>query len=84
MKCDLSLIAMLRVLLKNAHENKGSERFIITDSASFVGAEVKELLSHILTKKDLTIYLAGHCVEVFKQSWETVCCCFDTRCIYYK
>ena len=59
-------------------------RYIIKDSTSLVGAKMKELLSHILTKKDLTIYLAGHCVEVFKQSWETVCCCFDTRCIYYK
>ena len=28
---------------------------------------MKELLSHILTKKDLTVYLAEHCVEVLSK-----------------
>ena len=39
-------------------------RYIIKDSTSLVGAKMKELLSYILTKKDLTIYLAEHSVDV--------------------
>ena len=37
-------------------------RYIIKNSTSLVEVKMKELLSHTLTKKDLTIYLAENCV----------------------
>ena len=56
-------------------------RYIIKDSTSLVGVKMKELLSHILTKKDLTIYLAEHCVDVLSKVGKQFVVVFDTKCI---
>ena len=56
-------------------------RYIIKDSTSLVGVKMKELLSHILTKKDLTIYLAEHCVDVLSKVGKEIVVVFDTKCI---
>ena len=42
---------------------------------------MKELLSHILTKKDLTIYLAEHCVDVLSKVGKQFVVVFNTKCI---
>ena len=55
--------------------------YIIKDSTSLVGVKMKELLSHILTKKDLTIYLAEHCVYVLSKVGKEIVVVFDTKCI---
>ena len=42
---------------------------------------MKELLSHILTKKDLTIYLAEDCVDRLSKVWKQFVVAFDPKCI---
>ena len=42
---------------------------------------MKELLSHILTKKDLTIYLADYCIEVLKKVGKRFVVVYETKCI---
>ena len=56
-------------------------RYIIKDSASLVGVKMKEILSQTLTKKDLTIYLAEHCVDVLRKVGKQFVAFFDTKYI---
>ena len=42
---------------------------------------MKELLSHILTKKDSTIYLAEHCVDVLSKVGKQFVVVFYMKCI---
>ena len=56
-------------------------RYIIKDSTSLAGVKTKEFLSHILTKKDLTIYLAEHCVGVLSKVRKEFVVVFDAKCI---
>ena len=55
--------------------------YIIKDSTSLVGVKMKEFLSHILTKKDLTIYLAEHCVDALSKVRKQFAVVFDAKCI---
>ena len=55
--------------------------YIIKDSTSFVGVKMKKLLSHILTKKGFNNLSCWALHRYFKQSWETVCCCFSIRSV---
>ena len=52
-------------------------RYIIKNYTSLVGVKMKELLSHILTKKDLTIYLAEDCVDRLSKVWKQFVVVFD-------
>ena len=56
-------------------------RYIIKDSTSLVGTKMKEFLSHILTKKDLIIYLAEHSVDVLNNVGKQFVVVFDRKCI---
>ena len=57
--------------------------YIIKDSTSFVGVKMKKLLSHILTKKDLTIYLAEHCTDILSRVGKQFVVVFRYE-VYYK
>ena len=46
-----------------------------------VGVKMKELLSHILTKKDLIINLAEHCEDILSKVGKQFIVVFNTKCI---
>ena len=43
-----------------------STRYIITDSTSIVGVPLKQLLSDIQTKQDITVYFAEHIISILQ------------------
>ena len=83
MKCDLSLIAIVRVLLKNIHEKKGVVAKLLDTLSKIIRLllKMKELLSHILTKEDLTIHLAEDCVDRLSKVGKQSVVVFDPKCI---
>ena len=78
---DRYIEGSLKERTREKRSGGNATRYIIKDSTSLVRVKMKELLSHILTKKDLTIYLAEHCVDVLSKVGKEFAVVFDTKCI---
>ena len=55
--------------------------YIISDSTSIVGVPLKQLLSNLNTKQDLTIYFAKHIISVFRNLGKEFVVVYDTTCV---
>ena len=62
---------------KNAHlENI---KYIIKDSTLLEGIKIKDFLSHIETKSDLTTYFAEHAINALKESGKRIGVVYQTK-----
>ena len=71
-------------LKEQCHENRTSGRqikYIIRDSTPLEGITLKDFLSHIETKSDLTTYLAEYCVKELKKADKKFVVVYQTSCV---
>ena len=58
-----------------------STRYIIIDSTSVVGVPLKQLLSDIQTKQDITVYFAEHIISILQNMGKSFVIVYETKSV---